>query len=244
MLASPPTSAQEDNDAVARELSNPATSLASLGNKFEYRGFEGNLPDADEQTGFRYIFQPVLPFNFPDGDKILFRPAFNVPIDIVFDLIYAPAPAGNLVYGFGVVGGLPTSTSSNFGSDNWTAGPEVFASYIDTWGVAGGLLTHTWDFAGSGADTSLSSLNYFLFFSLGDGWQLGAGPIITYNWEVVSGDRWNVPIGIGLAKTTSLGGVPIKINAEIDYSVVRQDSFGADWLLKLSITPVIKNPFQ
>jgi hypothetical protein len=255
--------AQEDNDAVARELSNPASSLASLGNKIELRGFDGNLPDADDQTGVRYIFQPVLPFNLSGGDKIIFRPAFNVPIDepvfdsdqgrftsdggfgdIIFDLIYSPPPAGNLVYGAGFVGGIPTSTSTQLRSENWTAGPEIFAAFVDTWGVAGGLLTHSWDVAGSGRDTSLTTFNYFAFASLGDGWQLGAGPIVTYDWEAASGNRWNVPVGIGLAKTTSLGGVPLKLNVEIDYSLVRQDSFGPEWLLKFSITPVIKNPFQ
>ena len=50
---------QESADEVARELSNPATALASLGNKLEFRSFDGDLPDADDQTSIRYIFQPV-----------------------------------------------------------------------------------------------------------------------------------------------------------------------------------------
>jgi hypothetical protein len=48
---------------------------------------------------------------------------------------------------------------------------------------------------------------------------------------------------LGVSKTTTLSGRPLKLNVEIDYSVVRPDIFGAEWLLKFSFTPVIKNPF-
>ena len=239
------------------------TSLASLGNKFEVRTYDGDLPGADDESGYRYIFQPVLPFVLSKGDKIIFRPAFNVPIsepffdsstgrfdtgggfgDIGFDLIYAPKLDGGLVLGGGMVGGLPTGTNEDLRSENWNLGPEIFGAYIQKWGLVGGLFTHSWDVAGSGADTSLSSLQYFYFLSLGEGWQVGAGPTATYDWESAPGNRWNVPIGMGIAKTTKIGGLAVKFNVETDYSVVRQDSFGPEWLFKFSITPVIANPFQ
>jgi hypothetical protein len=38
--------------------------------------------------------------------------------------------------------------------------------------------------------------------------------------------------------------LPLKLNVEVDYSVVRSDIFGAEWLLKFSFTPVITNPFD
>jgi hypothetical protein len=253
----------QDSDAVARELSNPATSLASLGNKFEWRRYDGDLPDAKDQDGFRYVFQPVLPFQRQNGDKIIFRPAFNVPIDepffdagngsfdngggfgdIGFDLVYAPKAEGKFVYGVGAVGGLPTGTNDDLRSDNWTLGPEFFGAYIDDWGLVGGLLTHSWKVAGDGPPTSLTSLQYFYFLSLGEGWQVGAGPTATYDWEASSGDHWIIPVGMGIAKTTTVLGLPVKFNVEVDYSVVRQDTFGPEWLIKFNITPVIKNPFN
>ena len=100
------------------------------------------------------------------------------------------------------------------------------------------------DVAGSGADTRLSSLQCFYFLSLGDGWQVGAGPTATYDWNAASGNRWNVPVGLGIAKTAKIGGLTVKFNVEADYSVVRQDNFGPEWLFKFTITPVIANPFQ
>jgi len=74
-------------DEVAKELSNPASSLASLFTSIEYTLYKGDLPDADDQDGWSFSFQPVLPF--PVGDKgrnIIFRPLIPVPINQpVFD---------------------------------------------------------------------------------------------------------------------------------------------------------------
>jgi len=260
--AVPEAALAQSASETAKELSNPATSLASLGNKFEFRTYDGDLPGADDQTGFRYIFQPVLPFPRENGDKIIFRPAFNVPIDepffdssagqfdsggglgdIGFDLVYAPKLEGNGVFGLGMVGGIPTSTNEDLRSCNWTAGPEVFGAYIEDWGLVGGLASHSWDVAGWGEETSVSSIQYFYFLSYGDGWQIGAGPTATYDWNAKSGDRWNVPIGLGVAKTLQIGDMIVKFNVEADYSVVQRDTFGEEWLFKFSITPVIINPF-
>jgi hypothetical protein len=79
--------AERSADQVAKELSNPAGSLASLFTSFEYTLYKGDLPDADDQDGWGFSFQPVLPF--PVGDKgrnITFRPLVPVPINKpVFD---------------------------------------------------------------------------------------------------------------------------------------------------------------
>ena len=50
-------------------------------------------------------------------------------------------------------------------------------------------------------------------------------------------------MGLGLAKTTTLGGKPWKFSAQVQYFVEQPDAFGPEWLLKFTITPVIKNPF-
>jgi hypothetical protein len=74
-------------------------------------------------------------------------------------------------------------------------------------------------------------------------WSIGAGPSITYNWEADEGDRLTVPIGLGVTKTVRFGKIPAKLRAEIHYSVVRPDTFGEKWNIRLQITPVIKSPF-
>lgn len=51
---------------------------------------------------------------------------------------------------------------------------------------------------------------YFLVFNLPDAWQVGMNPTITYDHKASSGNKWNVPIGLTAAKTTRIGGIPVK----------------------------------
>ena len=52
-----------------------------------------------------------------------------------------------------------------------------------------------------------------------------------------------MPVGIGLAKTTRLGGKPWKFQAQVQHYVAQPDAFGPEWLFKFTVTPVVKNPF-
>jgi hypothetical protein len=53
------------------------------------------------------------------------------------------------------------------------------------------------------------------------------------------GNQWNVPIGLPVAKTTRIGGLPVKFQLGVEYSAVRQDLFGQRAQLKLNVIPVI-----
>lgn len=247
-------------DDLAKELSNPGAANATLNNKFEYRWYGGDLPGAGDQESLTYTFQPVLPFVLPNGDNLIFRPAFSYvwdqPLinagtgafaptdsfgDIPFDLLYA-TQAGSWTLGAGVVGTIPTGTDVS--GDNWLFGPSLLAVNTQDWGVWGIFPFHHEKIGGDGADFSVTSLQYFLFYSLPDGWQIGTGPTITYDWNATSDQAWTVPVGLTVAKTTAVGGTPVKMNLGLEYSVVRPDSFGTDWKLTFTVSPVIKNPFQ
>jgi hypothetical protein len=84
------------------------------------------------------------------------------------------------------------------------------------------------------------------FLNLPDAWQVGFNPSITYDNKATSGNRWNVPIGLAVAKTTKVAGKPVKFQFGAEYSVVSQNDFGQRFMLKLNIIPVIpsliKNP--
>jgi len=255
-------------DEVAKELSNPAGSLASLVNNLEYYSYKGDLPDADDQDGWRYGFQPVLPFPVGDkGRKVFFRPLVPVfldqPVfdandgdfdgkgpelgDITFDLAYGGNEMKNnhegYLWGVGAAGTLPTATS-DMGGDQWRLGPEVFGGIVRKWGVAGVLLSHQWDVGGSNDEThSVTGGQYFYAYGLGNGWQIASGPNFSYDWEADSDQAWTFPLGIGLAKTTALGNTKVKFQAQVQYFVEQPDAFGPEWLLKFSVTPVVKNPF-
>jgi hypothetical protein len=85
------------------------------------------------------------------------------------------------------------------------------------------------------------SLLYFFFYNLPDAMQVGFNPVINYDNKATSGNRWNIPVGLVVAKTTKFGGRPVKFQLGMEYSVVSQDAFGPRWALKLNIIPVINS---
>lgn len=254
-------------DEIAKELANPAGSLASLNLHLQYQTFKGDLPGAGDQDSWSMIFQPTLPFPVGDkGRRVIFRPAipllFDQPVfdaptagfakadvnlgDIGFDLVYAGTEMkdkqNGFLWGLGAAGTLPTATDSDVGGNQWRAGPELFGGIIRKWGLVGALVNNQWNVGGAN-DQSYSLLNaqYFYAIGLGKGWQIASSPNIIYDWNADSDQALTLPLGVGLAKTTKLGGRPWKFQAQVQYFAEQPDAFGPEWLLKFTITPVVQN---
>jgi hypothetical protein len=243
---------------LAAELSNPNTAVATLNFKNQFRWFEGDLPDADDQSSYTLLFQPALPFVLDSGDKIIWRPAIpfivDQPIfdpekldfdgktglgDIVFDLAYAPKTDSGLLLAYGLITSLPTATDDALGTDRWTLGPELLIGMVNPKYIVGIFPSHQWDIAGSGdVDINLTSIQAFYTYLPGGGWNVGTGPIITYDWE---SEQWTVPLQINAGKTILFNGRPWKFSVELNYYVEKSDTFGPEWMLSLNIAPVVKN---
>ncbi len=112
--------------------------------------------------------------------------------------------------------------------------------------VWGFLVQHWESVAGDDerSETSQTDLQYIIRYSLPGAWSVGAGPSITVNWEADSGDKLTFPIGLGVTKTVRFGKLPVKLRAEVHYSIIRPESFSDAWNCRFQITPVIKSPFQ
>jgi hypothetical protein len=106
------------------------------------------------------------------------------------------------------------------------------------------LVSHQWNLAGSNDQAhSVTGGQYFYAIGLGKGWQIASGPNFAYNWLADSDQALTLPVGIGVAKTTKFGSTPVKFQVQVQYFVEQPDAFGPEWLLKFSMTPVIKNLF-
>lgn len=249
---------------LAKELANPATPLSSLGNNLEFRSFDGDLPGAGDQESWTYTFQPAFPFPQGDGKILALRPAIPIilqqPVfnaaegrfknesglgDMGFDFIYGGTSPEGWITLAGLFGVLPTHTDDTLGSDQWRLGPNAVLGKASKTLTLGAVINHVWDIAGGDDEpgTSLSTINYFYAYNLGGGWQIASGPSATYNWKADSGQRWTIPLGIGLSKTFIAGKLPIKSQLQIFYNVEEPDAFAQDWGLKLTFSPVVKNPF-
>ncbi len=58
------------------------------------------------------------------------------------------------------------------------------------------------------------------------------------------GERLTFPVGLGVTKTVHLGKMPVKLRAEVHYSIIRPELYGEAWNFRFQVVPVIKSPFQ
>jgi hypothetical protein len=250
------------------KLSNPLSDVWALFTEFDFNWSEGDISDGEHKFGSAMLFQPVLPFKFTDDWKLITRPVvpviFGTPVpdgvnesqgrasfdyknglgDIQVPLLFSPnpKPGSRWMFGGGPSFVLPTATTDELGSDKWQAGPALVGVYKTDKYTTGALGQYWWSFATQGnnkPDTSNGSILYFYFYNLPDAWQIGTNPTVTYNDKATSGNRWNVPVGLTVAKTTKIGSLPVKFQFGVQKSVVRQDDFGQDWQIKLNIIPVL-----
>ena len=252
-------------DEVARELNNPASSLSFLTLKNQFRIYDGDLPDADDQNNYTLLFQPAFPFPLGEtssgGKANLFvRPAIplvvNQPVptvsggefvyddttamgDIGFDLAYGVTEKSGVIWIVGMVGTLPTATDSRVAGGQWRVGPEFFIGKGFKWGLVGIFPQHQWDVAGWGDESfSTTQIQPVLNLNLGNAWVVSSQPMIQYDWNQ---EQWNVPLNLQIGKTLQLGKMPLRVQLELDYYVERPDAFAPEWLIGLNITPVVPN---
>ena len=148
---------------------------------------------------------------------------------------------GSSVWGVGVDLAFPTATKDVAGTGKWSAGPSALYAYLGPKWKLGALWQQYFSFAGDSdrSDVNLSNIQYFAYYSIDDVTSIGAGPNIIADWEQDSGDRWTVPIGIGINRTFQFGKVPVRIGIEFHYSVVRPDNLGAEWDVRFYVIPAV-----
>ena len=70
---SSPERARMDINEIARDLSQPATSLSSYKLGTSFRTFSGSLPGSGDQEELFFDFEPTIPINLSNGKNIIFR---------------------------------------------------------------------------------------------------------------------------------------------------------------------------
>ena len=250
-------------EEIDRQLNNPLSKTWALTLQDNIGIQEGDLVDGSTWNNLLF-FQPMLPV--PVSEKLMFsgRPVFplvtspNVDFttgetdghttglgDIQLLTLLGPDKADGWVWGAGATFKFPTASDPVNGQGKYQAGPAMMLLNMGRPWVYGFIVQHWSSFAGDDEyeDTSFTDFQYIIRYMLPKAWSVGAGPSITYNHEAESGDRLTLPIGLGVTKTVRVGKLPMKLRAEVHYSVVRPDSYGEVWNFRLQVTPVIKSPF-
>jgi hypothetical protein len=215
-----------------------------------------DLPDVDG------IKSGLNPGGGPGGDRPSSIPPSGVPFDsfsgfgdiIYFTLLGQSLPqqrwgGGDFVWAGGLTTVFPTASKDELGGGVYSVGPSGVLAFIGKKFIFGGLYQQWLSYAeggnGSGDNQNFSWLNMFYFLNFEDGWQVGGTPIITADWEADdSDDRWTVPIGLGVYKTSFFGKMPIKMGAEMQWMAINPDTYGQEWNIRITIAPIIPSLFK
>lgn len=244
-----PMACAQDADELAKQLSNPIASLASVPLQFN---FDDGIGPSGEGERILLNVQPVIPVSIGKDWNLISRTI--VPVvgqddifpgaggqfglgDTVQSLFFSPKAltAGGWTWGAGPALLLPTATDDLLGAEKWGAGPTAVAlRQTSTGWTYGALFNHIWSFAGADerADINATYLQPFIARSLGKGRTISFSLESTYDWE---GSQWTVPFNAGYSKVGRIGKQLVSWQAGIRYYLDAPDG-GADWGLRFTFT--------
>jgi len=215
-----------------------------------------SVPIDQDKVDRLATFPPSQP---PGGGPTQPPPSGDIlPIDLIGgrtsgfgDMIYlglaspkegiSHGPGQTSVWGVGLGQTFPSATDDLLGSGKWAMGPAAIYAYLGQKWKLGGLLQTYFSYAGDSGrdDVSMLNLQLFYYFSITETISIGAGPNIIANFQADSGDKWTVPLGIGIGKTLQVGKVPVRFMVEYYGSVVRPNTVGATHNLRFVVIPAV-----
>jgi hypothetical protein len=217
----------------------------------------------NDRVANAFVLAPILPALFRGGWSLVTRTVIPVVVTVPvvtdrrtgFGDITSEVLGHKLLKGrknqfydiaLGPFVGFPSASDDFLGTGRWRLGPELVLGIAARRWVTVLLVRNEWSVGGNGtrADVNTLVLDYLLFFNLPKLFYLVYEPTITANWEASQGDRWTLPVGIGLGRhhrlpkrsrlalTTRLSGL---------YNVVRPD-LAPKWQLLFTLVFWKPNP--
>jgi len=260
-----------DMDALSKELVNPIGMKWKLNNFVEVDKVSGDAT-SENSTSSIWNMQPVMPIMMgSSGYTLMNRPSLpiyiNKPVlkninnqnihvndisgigDLTLQSSIGKMPKtswGSYMWGGGLGITLPTASKDELGTGKYSAGPTgMLVGFTQNY-TFGFVAAHEWSFAG---DSDRKNVNQSVFqplyyMQLGGGWQIGDNPQWKLNWGQPTGEKYNIPIGLGLFKTMKISGSPWRFGLTPRYYIKSNERFGSKWGMNFTITKVIQSPFK
>jgi hypothetical protein len=238
-----------DAAALAKAAQNPVASMVSV--PFQYNANLNVGPD--KRTQHVLNIQPVVPFRLNADWNLITRtivPIASLPGpgadrtagvgDLQLSLFLSPARPQGWIWGAGAVVQAPTATDDLLGQGKWGLGPAAVALRMSAgspW-VYGALINNVWSVGGESnrPDVNQMTLQPIVNYNFPDapGRYLNFSPVVTANWNGASGQKWTVPLGLGIGQIMKFGDQPMNLQAAAYYNVARPDG-ASNWNLRLQI---------
>jgi len=239
----------QEAQTLARAAKNPLANLVNL--QFFYDASPG--AGSGNQTQHVLTFQPVIPFGVSADWSVITRTIIPLiaqpgaspgegwtsgPGDTQLSAFLSPAHAGRLVWGVGPVFQIPSATNDALGQGKWGAGPTAAALWFGDQWTFGALINNTWSFAGDHSRPAVNRMELqpqinYNFESNPDRY-VSFSPVITANWKTSGGERWTVPVSLGIGQLVKFGNQPVNLQATAYYNVIRPAD-AVNWTLELQV---------
>lgn len=238
-----------DDQAIAKKLSNPIASLVSVPFQFNYdEGFNrlgtGKRLNLNVQpvipielsSEWNLISRTIMPFNWSD-DMLTNSGSITGMGDTVQSFFLTPSKAMNgISWGLGPVFLLPTGTSDVYTSHEWGAGPTgVILKESGPW-MYGALVNHIWSFANTGTpahDINATFMQPFIVYTTPDAWTYAVNTETTYDWNA---EEWQVPVNATVSKVVKIGSQRVSLSAGARYYITSPDAAADGWGGRFGIT--------
>ncbi len=249
LTAAQGSDADADAEKLAKQLSNPISSLISVPFQLNYDQDIGSLDDGDRVT---LNIQPVLPFKLNDDWNLISRTILPLISqrdiapgagrqtglgDTVQSFWLSPTKptSGGWILGGGAAFLLPTGSDDLLTADKWAAGPTVIALTMRGPWTYGALANHLWSFAGEGSrdDISTTFLQPFLSYNTSSGVSYTFQTETNYDWK---NSQWNIPLLAGIGKVSKIGSQAVQYFFGVRYWAQSAPSGPEGFGLRLNMT--------
>lgn len=241
--------AQEVEDA-AKAAQNPLANVISMplqnNNDFGIGNYDKSahvvniqpiLPVKLSKSGWLLINRIIIPIpkSVPDLSSEHAKNITGIG-DISYTAWFSPPVKGQFTWGFGPVTIWPSAGNELLGQGKFSIGPSFVFVYATPKFVGATVISNWVSVAGDDTrpDVNTFYFQYILTRFLQNKWYLSSAPINLANWEAEDGQKWTVPLGGGFGKMFKAGNVPMDVQTQAFYNVVKPDG-ASDWQLRVQL---------
>jgi hypothetical protein len=226
--------------SLAKAAQNPVANMVSLPLQYNYYT-NGGLDTASEMV---LNVQPVLPLPIGKDWLIVSRtivPFVSVPLplrqvsgiaDIQEQAYLTSSKPSKFTWAVGPVFQFPTATNPLIRTGQWGLGPTAVGLVMPKQWVIGTLVNNIWRIGGAAHGHPLNTFTVqpFINYNLAHAWAISTSPLITSDWSATEGQRWTVPIGLGVSKIAHIAEQPLNFELQYYHNLNHPDRAGSEQL--------------